>query len=117
MMASSNRERLEQEIVQLIYFIVEGRNFFFEKTGYSANSPDDFLNHFKSKELFAAHRELVQLELNIQLLYIKLSSYYRLVAKGSAGPQCSNDFAGVCIHHDHFLVVTCRKEAPVLAVH
>ena len=31
MMASSNRERLEQEIVQLIYFIVEGRNFFFEK--------------------------------------------------------------------------------------
>lgn len=80
MIAGSNRERLEQEIANLIRFISDGREFFFQKTGFNRNSSDGFLNHWKSKELFQAHLELRQLELNIQLFYIKLSSYYKLLS-------------------------------------
>lgn len=81
MLTSSNKERLEQEIANLINFISEGRSFFFKKSGGGLNSSDDFLNHFVSKDLFNAHPELKQLELNIQLLYIKLAAYYELVSK------------------------------------
>lgn len=76
MLSLSNKERLEQEIACLVKFISEGRQFFFEKTGEGLQSPDDYLNHWICKELVADHPEMQQLLLNIQLLYIKLSSYY-----------------------------------------
>ncbi len=80
MLKGSNKERLEQEIANLIVFICNGRSFFFQKTGFDVNSSNNWLNHWKSKELFQKHLELRQLELNIQLLYIKLSSYYQLIS-------------------------------------
>jgi len=79
MLAGTNKERLEQEIAALIDFISEGRRFFFNATGYSRSSSDNYVNHFVSKEVFHSHRELKQLELNIQLLYIKLASYYAVL--------------------------------------
>lgn len=95
MLTSSNKERLEQEIANLIRFISDGREFFFKKTGLNRNSSDDFLNHWKSKELFQTHLELRQLELNIQLFYIKLSSYYKLLsnAKDRSLKKQRNAFA------------------------
>ncbi|MFA6446406.1 MAG: hypothetical protein WCW14_04140 [Candidatus Paceibacterota bacterium] len=80
MLATGNKGRLEQEIATLIGFIAEGRAFFFAKTGFSVESSDGFLNHFVSKEVLNGNVELNQLQLNIQLLYIKLSSYYKLLA-------------------------------------
>ncbi|MDO8530158.1 MAG: hypothetical protein Q7S10_02015 [bacterium] len=81
MITGSNKERIEQEILSLIKFIINGRVFFFQKTGFSLQSSDDFQNHWESKELFQSYSELRQLELNIQLFYIKLSSYYKLVSR------------------------------------
>jgi len=83
MLTRSNKERLEQEIGSLIRFIAAGRDFFFKQTGFSVQSPDTFANHFVCKELFCKHPELIQLELNIQLLYIKLASYYKLTSRGT----------------------------------
>ncbi len=80
MIAASNKSRIEQEIANLITFISDGRSFFFAQTGLSSESSDDWFDHFKTKELFQEHLELRQLELNIQLFYIKLSSYYQLIA-------------------------------------
>jgi hypothetical protein len=80
MLTGSNKERLQQEIGNLIKLISDGRTFFFRKTRFTVNSSDNFLNHFTCIELFNSHQELTQLELNIQLLYIKLSSYYQLVS-------------------------------------
>ncbi|MDE2096051.1 MAG: hypothetical protein KGL39_02280 [Patescibacteria group bacterium] len=85
MLTKSNKERLEQEIANLIDLISTGRNFFFQKTGFNVRSSNNFLNHWKSKELFQAHLELRQLELNIQLLYIKLASYYQLISDKKVG--------------------------------
>lgn len=82
MLTRTNKERLEQEIANLIKFIAEGREIFFKEANFSLQSSDSWLNHFISKELFHKHPELIQLELNIQLLYIKLSSYYQLVPDG-----------------------------------
>ena len=82
MLTGSNQKRLEQEVANLIDFITRGRDFFFQKAGLNRNSSDDFLNHWAVKELFQAHLELRQLELNIQLFYIKLSSYYQLLSDG-----------------------------------
>ncbi len=81
MITGNNKTRLEQEIANLIHFIADGRAFFFAITGYSLISEDEFLNHWESKELFVEHSELRQLTLNIQLLYIKLASYYRLLGE------------------------------------
>ena len=80
MITGSNKERLEQEIANLIQLISDGREFFFKESGLNRNSSDSFFNHWKSKELFQAHIELRQLELNIQLFYIKLASYYQLLS-------------------------------------
>lgn len=85
MLAGTNKERLEQEIANLIGFICEGREVFFKESGLSLNSSDNFLNHFVCKELFQKHRALIQLELNIQLIYIKLASYYQLQSKEKVG--------------------------------
>ncbi len=85
MLTGSNKERLEQEIANLIDLISNGRTFYFQKTGFSTKSSNNFLGHWKSKELFQAHLELRQLELNIQLLYIKLASYYQLVVDNKIG--------------------------------
>lgn len=79
MITTSNKERLEQEIANLITFISNGRDIFFQKTGLGINSSNDWFDHFKTKDLFQEHLELRQLELNIQLFYIKLSSYYQLI--------------------------------------
>ncbi len=79
MITGSNKERLEQEIANLIDLVRGGREFFFEKSGLSLSSSGDWFNHWKSKELFQEHLELRQLELNIQLFYIKLASYYELI--------------------------------------
>jgi hypothetical protein len=78
MISGSNKERLEQEIANLIDFISKGRFFFFKKTGLSLKSPNSWFDHWKSKDLFQKYIKLRQLELNIQLFYIKLSSYYKL---------------------------------------
>lgn len=80
MLSTSNKERLEQEIANLIDLISKGRTFFFKQSGLSLESSDDWFDHWKSKELFQTHFELRQLELNIQLFYIKLSSYYKLTS-------------------------------------
>ncbi len=84
MLASSNKERLEQEIANLIRLISLGREVFFTKTGHTLDSSDNFLDHFVSKELFQTDSVLIQLELNIQLLYVKLSSYYQLTSSSKA---------------------------------
>lgn len=81
MLTGSNRNRLEQEIANLITFIVDGREKFFEVTGNSFNSLDNLVNHWEIIDLFQKHSELIQLELNIQLFYIKLSSYYDLIGE------------------------------------
>ncbi len=80
MLAETNKRRLEKEILNLIKFISKGRDFFFDKTGLSYGSSDNWFDHFLCKELFSKYPELVQLELNIQLLYVKLSSYYQLIS-------------------------------------
>jgi hypothetical protein len=79
MLKGSNKERLEQEIANLIILIGDGRKLFFKTTGYSLTSPDTFFNHFYTMELFQDKKRFIQLDLNIQLLYIKLSSYYQAV--------------------------------------
>ncbi len=79
MLSGSNRERLEQEIANLIDLISNGRKFFFQETGLSTSSSGEWFDHWKTKELFQKHLELRQLELNIQFLYIKLESYYKLI--------------------------------------
>ncbi len=81
MIAGNNKGRLEQEIANLITFISEGRELFFSLTGNNLDSSDEMLNHFTVMDLFQANRELIQLDLNIQLLYIKLSSYYSITSK------------------------------------
>ena len=81
MLKGSNTERLEQEIAHLISFISEGRELFFKKTGNSLASNDEYVNHLKTIELFQEDKALIQLDLNIQLLYIKLSSYYDGMSK------------------------------------
>ncbi len=81
MIAGNNKERLEQEIANLIAFISEGKELFFSLTGNSINSSDEMMNHFSVLDLFQTNKGLIQLDLNIQLLYIKLSSYYSIVSK------------------------------------
>jgi hypothetical protein len=81
MHSGNNRERLQHEIAALIKFISDGREFFFQKSGQSLESSDDYLNWMVCMELFSKHPELTQLELNIQLFYIKLSSYYELIGR------------------------------------
>lgn len=54
---------------------------FFNKTDFSVNSPDNWLNHFVSKEILNGTLELNQLQLNIQLLYIKLAAYDELLSQ------------------------------------
>lgn len=81
MITSGTKERLEQEIAALIGFIAQGREIFFSKTGFSVNSPDNWLNHFVSKDILNGTVELNQLQLNIQLLYIKLAAYDELLSR------------------------------------
>jgi hypothetical protein len=64
----------------LVLLLQAGR-FFFKKTGLSVNSSDNWLNHFVSKEVLNGTIELNQLQLNIQLLYIKLASYDELLSR------------------------------------
>lgn len=80
MIAVTNRQRIEQEIANLVSFISGGRNFFFDRTGLSRESPNEWFDHFQTKDLFQDYPELRQLELNIQLFYIKLSCYYQLIS-------------------------------------
>lgn len=82
MIAGNNKERLEQEIAHLITFVSEGRGLFFSLTGNSLDSSDEMMNHFTVIDLFQTHKGLIQLYLNIQLLYIKLSSYYSIASEG-----------------------------------
>jgi hypothetical protein len=77
---TSNKERLEGEISALITFLADERQEFFRLTENSLDSSDDFLNHFISKETFAKSKILGQAALNVQLLYIKLCSYYELTS-------------------------------------
>lgn len=81
MIAGNNKERLQQEIAKLIEFISEGRELFFDLTGNNLNSSDEMINHWTVMDLFQTHNGLIQLDLNIQLLYIKLSSYYSIESK------------------------------------
>lgn len=76
MITSNNKERLTQEILSLIRLMSDGRDFFFIKTGLDRSSSSNFMDHWKIKDLFQNNIELTQLELNIQLFYIKLSAYY-----------------------------------------
>lgn len=101
MLAGSNKERLEQEIANLILFISKGREYFFEKTSNDINSSDDLMNHFEIMGLFQSDENLIQLDLNIQLFYIKLASYYDLLSKdrGNINVQ-RNMFA----HHNNDLI-------------
>lgn len=85
MVTGSNKERLEQEIANLISFISDGRTAFFLETGHSLESSDEFINHFQTMELFQSTKEFVQLDLNIQLFYIKLACYYDLISKKKWG--------------------------------
>lgn len=84
MIAGSNKERLEQEIANLIGFISDGREYFYRLTGNTIHSSDEMMNHFDVMELFQTHKELIQLDLNIQLLYIKLSSYFTITSKATS---------------------------------
>ena len=84
MLSATNKERIEQEIVSLIKFISDGRRLFYKITGFSRDSSDNFLNHFVSKDIFSSYPELTQTELNIQLLYVKLASYYELIRESKA---------------------------------
>lgn len=108
MLESSNKERLEAEISRLISFIAEGREEFFRLTGNRLDSSDDFLNHWISKETFAKSRALSQTDLNIQLLYIKLSSYYDLIGadKAETTKIPRNAFA----HHSSDLIFNGRVQ-------
>lgn len=45
MLTGTNKERLEEEIANLIKFIAEGRELFFKETGFSLQSSDNWLNH------------------------------------------------------------------------
>lgn len=81
MIAGNNKERLQQEIANLIAFISDGRELFFDLTANNLNSSDEMINHWTVMDLFQTHKELIQLDLNIQLLYIKLSSYYSISSK------------------------------------
>lgn len=76
MIAPDNKARLEQEIATLIFLISKGREVFFQATGESRSSVIEWFDHWVTKELFVENEELQQLELNLQLLYIKLTSYY-----------------------------------------
>ena len=80
MITADNKGRLEQEIANLITFIDSGRAIFFRRTRLSLDSSDEFLGNLESMEIFQ-DEEMIQLDLNIQLFYIKLSSYYSLVSK------------------------------------
>lgn len=81
MIAGNNKKRLEQEIANLITSISKGRELFFDLTNNSLDSSDEAMNHFTIMDLFQTHKGLIQLDLNIQLLYIKLSSYYSIASK------------------------------------
>lgn len=80
MLAISNETRLEQEISNIIAFICEAREYFFKLTGYTLNSSDRFINFWETIDLFQSDKKLIQLDLNIQLLFVKLYSYYELVS-------------------------------------
>ena len=84
MIASSNKERLEQEILTLVTLICDGRSFFFQKTNLNIESSDLWFDHFRTKDLFQEYLELKQLELNIQMFYIKILSYYQLISSGKS---------------------------------
>lgn len=81
MIGGNNKERLQQEIGYLGSFISEGRSIFFELTNNSLESPDEYMDNFTIMELFNTNRDLIQLNLNVQLFYIKLASYYAITAK------------------------------------
>lgn len=93
MVTLKNKERLEQEISNLINLIARGRAFFFAQTETSLESSEDWFDHFATKDLFQKHLELIQLELNIQLLYIKLPAYYDLLDEKGALKKPRNAFA------------------------
>ncbi|MDQ5957451.1 MAG: hypothetical protein QG614_426 [Patescibacteria group bacterium] len=81
MITFSPKQRLEQEISTLITFISYGRELYYEKTGFTRSSSKEWYNHWLCKELFNENEYLLQTDLNIQLLYIKLNSYYEIYPK------------------------------------
>ncbi len=84
MIGLKNKKRLEQEIAHLVSFITEGRELFFKLTNTSLSSTNSYINHFTIMDLFQTNQDMIQLELNIQLLYIKLSSYYYITEKNKS---------------------------------
>ncbi|MEN9852109.1 MAG: hypothetical protein RI996_52 [Candidatus Parcubacteria bacterium] len=76
MFTLNSSDRIQQELALLILLISEGREYFFKKMGTSLTSPSQYINHFVVMDLFGGDKIFQQLELNIQLLYIKLHAYY-----------------------------------------
>lgn len=62
-------------------------SYFFSLTGNSLDSSDEMINHFTVIDLFQTHKGFIQLDLNIQLLYVKLSSYYSIASKEDFGSR------------------------------
>jgi hypothetical protein len=79
MITFNSKNRLEQEISSIITFICEGRNIFFEMSGESLSSEDVWFNHFDTKDIFSNNSKLIQTDINVQMLYIKLYCYYELI--------------------------------------
>ena len=79
MITFNPKNRLEQEIGSIISFICEGRDVFFEISGESFSSEDVWFNHFETKDIFSQNSKLLQTDINVQMLYIKLYCYYELI--------------------------------------
>lgn len=48
-------------------------------SGESLSSEDVWFNHFDTKDIFSNNSKLIQTDINVQMLYIKLYCYYELI--------------------------------------